>query len=49
MIITGGVNVYPQEIEDVLIRDLRLLDCAGFGVPHDEFGEAVQAVVQVAE
>lgn len=49
VIITGGVNVYPQEIEDVLIRDPRLLDCAVFGVPHDEFGEAVQAVVQVAE
>lgn len=49
VIITGGVNVYPQEIEDFLIRDARLLDCAVFGIPHDEFGEAVQAVVQVTQ
>jgi long-chain acyl-CoA synthetase len=49
VIITGGVNVYPQEIEDFLGRDLRVLDSAVFGVPDDEFGEAVQAIVQVLE
>lgn len=49
VIITGGVNVYPQEIEEFLIRDQRILDCAVFGIPHEEFGEAVQAVAQVTE
>jgi long-chain acyl-CoA synthetase len=48
VIISGGVNIYPQEIEDFLLRDSRILDAAVFGVPDEEYGEAVQAIVQVA-
>ncbi len=47
MIISGGVNIYPQEIEDALIRHEDVLDAAVFGVPDEEFGEAVKAVVQL--
>jgi long-chain acyl-CoA synthetase len=46
MIISGGVNIYPQEVEDVLIGHPRVHDVAVFGVPHPEFGEEVKAVVQ---
>jgi long-chain acyl-CoA synthetase len=46
MIITGGVNVYPQEAENVLALHPRVADVAVFGVPHDEFGEEVKAVVE---
>lgn len=46
MIITGGVNVYPQEAENVLITHHRVTDVAVFGVPDDVFGETVKAVVQ---
>jgi acyl-CoA synthetase (AMP-forming)/AMP-acid ligase II len=49
MIITGGVNVYPQEVENLLIAHPAVLDVAVIGVPHDEFGEAVKAVVQPAD
>ena len=49
VIITGGVNVYPQEIEDFLIKDHRIADCAVFGIPNEEFGEAVQAIVQISD
>jgi acyl-CoA synthetase (AMP-forming)/AMP-acid ligase II len=45
-IISGGVNIYPQEIEDVLISHPAVLDVAVFGVPDDEFGEQVKAIVQ---
>lgn len=45
MIISGGVNIYPQEIEDVLIQHPAVLDVAVFGVPNAEFGEEVKAVV----
>ncbi|MGI8683771.1 MAG: AMP-binding protein [Acidimicrobiales bacterium] len=45
-IISGGVNVYPQEAEDVLVSHPAVLDAAVFGVPHDELGEQVKAVVQ---
>jgi len=48
-IITGGVNVYPAEIESVLIGHERVADVAVFGVPDEEFGEIVQAVVQPAQ
>ena len=48
MIISGGVNIYPQEIEDALILHPAVADVAVFGVPDDEFGESVKAVVQVA-
>ncbi len=49
MIISGGVNIYPQEAENVLIHHPAVIDVAVFGVPHDEFGEEVKAVVQPAE
>ena len=46
MIITGGVNVYPQEAENVLTMHPKVLDVAVFGIPNDDFGEEVKAVVQ---
>jgi long-chain acyl-CoA synthetase len=46
MIISGGVNIYPQEIENVLIGHPRVYDVAVFGVPNPDFGEEVKAVVQ---
>ena len=46
MIITGGVNVYPQEAEDRLQSHPAVLDAAVFGIPHEEMGEEVKAVVQ---
>ncbi len=49
MIISGGVNIYPQETEDVLIMHPAVQDVAVFGIPHAEMGEEVKAVVQPAE
>lgn len=46
MIISGGVNIYPQETENVLITHPKVADCAVIGVPDPDFGEAVKAVVQ---
>lgn len=46
MIISGGVNIYPAEIEASLHRMPGVADCAVFGVPDDEYGEAVHASVQ---
>ncbi len=46
MIISGGVNIYPQEIENLLITHDKVADVAVFGVPNDDFGEEVKAVVQ---
>lgn len=48
MIISGGVNIYPQEIEDCLIMHPKVADAAVFGVPNPDFGEEVKAVVQPA-
>ncbi len=48
MIISGGVNIYPQEIEDTLITHPSVADVAVFGVPDQEMGEQVKAVVQVS-
>ena len=48
MIISGGVNVYPAEAEGVLVAHPRVTDAAVFGVPDEEMGEAVKAVVQPA-
>jgi long-chain acyl-CoA synthetase len=46
MIISGGVNIYPAEVEAALLECAGVADCAVFGMPDDEFGEAVMAVVQ---
>ena len=48
MIVSGGVNIYPQEIEDVLVLHPAVADVAVFGVPDPEMGEEVKAVVQLA-
>jgi len=47
MIISGGVNIYPAEIEAVLHKFPGIADCAVFGIPDDEYGEAVYAAVQL--
>jgi len=46
MIISGGVNIYPQETENILVDHPRVADVAVIGVPNEEFGEEVKAVVQ---
>jgi len=46
MIISGGMNIYPAEIEAVLYSHPDVMDAAVFGVPDDEWGEKVHAVVQ---
>lgn len=47
LILSGGVNVYPQEAENILVGHAAVQDAAVFGVPHDEMGESVHAVVQL--
>ena len=49
MIISGGVNIYPQEAENILITHPAVADVAVIGVPNEEFGEEVKAVVQVMD
>jgi long-chain acyl-CoA synthetase len=49
MIITGGVNVYPQEAENVLASHPDIYDVAVIGVPNEDFGEEVKAVVQLMD
>jgi acyl-CoA synthetase (AMP-forming)/AMP-acid ligase II len=49
MIVSGGVNIYPQEAENLLVMHPKLVDAAVFGVPNDEYGEEVKAVVQPVE
>jgi long-chain acyl-CoA synthetase len=46
MIISGGVNIYPQETENLLVTHRAVLDAAVIGVPNDDLGEEVKAVVQ---
>jgi long-chain acyl-CoA synthetase len=46
MVIRGGVNIYPREIEEVLHRHPAVVDCAVFGVPDDRYGEALKAVIE---
>ena len=46
MVISGGVNIYPAEIEAVLMTLPGIADCAVFGIPDEEFGEALAAAVQ---
>jgi fatty-acyl-CoA synthase len=48
MIITGGVNIFPQEAEDVLALHEAVLDVAVVGVPDEDLGEVAKAVVQPA-
>jgi long-chain acyl-CoA synthetase len=47
MIISGGVNIYPQECENLLITHPKIADAAVFGAPNEDLGEEVKAVVQV--
>jgi long-chain acyl-CoA synthetase len=47
MIISGGVNIYPQECENLLVTHPKVADAAVFGVPHEEMGEEVKAIVQL--
>ena len=49
MIISGGVNIYPQEVENVLAVHPRVFDVAVIGVPDEEMGEQVKAVVQLRD
>ncbi len=49
MIISGGVNIYPQEVENLLITHPKVTDAAVFGVPNSDFGEEVKAVIQPAD
>ena len=49
MIISGGVNIYPQETENVLVLHPKVADVAVIGVPNEEFGEEVKAVVQLLD
>ena len=49
MIISGGVNIYPQESENLLINHPAVLDVAVVGVPNEDFGEEVKAVVQLVD
>ncbi|WP_007025032.1 acyl-CoA synthetase [Saccharomonospora iraqiensis] len=49
MIISGGVNIYPAEIENELVLHPKVADVAVFGVPHEDWGEQIKAVVQPAD
>jgi len=47
MIISGGVNIYPAEIECEMVMHPKIADVAVFGIPHEEWGEEVKAVVEL--
>jgi long-chain acyl-CoA synthetase len=49
LIISGGVNIYPAEVEQVLQQHPAIADVAVFGIPDDEWGEAVKAAVELAD
>jgi long-chain acyl-CoA synthetase len=49
MIISGGVNIYPAEIESVLLNHPDVVDAAVFGIPNEEFGEEVKAAIELAD
>jgi len=48
MIISGGANIYPAEIESVLLTHPKVGDAAAFGIPHEDWGEEVKAVIEPA-
>jgi len=49
MIISGGVNIYPQEAENMLVAHPKVMDAAVFGIPDEEMGQSVKGVVQTVE
>jgi long-chain acyl-CoA synthetase len=49
MIISGGVNIYPQEAENMLVVHPKVMDAAVFGIPDDEMGQVVKGVVQTVD
>jgi fatty-acyl-CoA synthase len=49
MIISGGVNIYPQEAENLLVTHPKVMDAAVFGIPDDEMGQSVKGVVQTVD
>jgi fatty-acyl-CoA synthase len=49
MIISGGVNIYPQEAEDALISHPKVLDAAVFGIPDEAMGQSVKGVVEAVD
>ena len=49
MIISGGVNIYPQEAENMLVSHPKVMDAAVFGIPDDEMGQRVKGVVQTVD
>ncbi len=49
MIISGGVNIYPAEIEAALLSHPKVADAAAFGIPHPDWGEEVKAVIELSE
>ena len=49
MIISGGANIYPAEIENVLLGFPKIGDAAVFGIPHDDWGEEIKAVIEPAD
>jgi acyl-CoA synthetase (AMP-forming)/AMP-acid ligase II len=49
MIISGGVNIYPQEAENLLVTHPKVLDAAVFGIPDEEMGQSVKGVVQTID
>jgi fatty-acyl-CoA synthase len=49
MIISGGVNIYPQEAEDLLITHPRVMDAAVFGIPDESMGQSVKGAVQTVD
>ena len=49
MIISGGANIYPAEIENVLLMHPKVVDAAVFGIPNDDWGEEVKAVIEPVE
>ncbi len=49
MIVSGGVNIYPQEVENVLVTHPLVMDAAVFGIPDPEMGEQVKAVVELVD